>query len=129
MSSPEAVTESRPPSHQITATRLLADSLYEAICGSTALTNQARNELKLLLTVLGATETHASSLSEDCAHLPVLKKGLSGCHDALSDLRKLHSHPNAIGAQSQISDIRARLSTAVFALSELNTNMMMCVKA
>lgn len=117
------------PPHQTTATRLLADSLYEATRGSTSLTNQARNELKLVLTVLKATETHASSLSEDCAHLLVLKKRLSGCHEALSDLQKLHSHPDALGAQSQISDIRARLSTAVFSLSEINTNMMMCVKA
>lgn len=128
MSLRQPATGNRPPAAQIAAIRLLADSLYEATCGSLALTNQARNELGLLLTVLGATETHAFSLGADLTHLPVLRKRLHGCHDVLSDLQKLHLHPDALGAQSQISDIRARLSSAVFGLSELNTNMMMCVK-
>ncbi|KAJ5325714.1 uncharacterized protein N7506_008816 [Penicillium brevicompactum] len=124
MSLRQPATGNRPPAAQIAAIRLLADSLYEATCGSLALTNQARNELGLLLTVLGATETHAFSLGADLTHLPVLRKRLHGCHDVLSDLQKLHLHPDALGAQSQISDIRARLSSAVFGLSELNTNMM-----
>ncbi|CAG8429416.1 unnamed protein product [Penicillium salamii] len=127
MSLRQAATGSRPPSHQIAAIRLLADSLYEATCGSLALTNQAQNELGLLLAVLGATETHTSSMGADCTHLPVLNKRLHSCHNVLSDLQKLHLHPDALGAQSQISDIRARLSSAVFGLSELNTNMMIIV--
>ena len=114
-------------SHQIAAIRLLADSLYEATCGSLALTNQAQNELGLLLAVLGVSETHISALGADGTHLPVLKKRLHGCHEVLGDLQKLHLHPDALGAQSKISDIRARLSSAVFGLSELNTNMMMYV--
>lgn len=128
MSLRQGATGSRPPSHQIAAIRLLADSLYEATCGSLALTNQAQNELGLLLAVLGATETHTFSMGADCTHLPVLNKRLHSCHNVLLDLQKLHLHPDALGAQSQISDIRARLSSAVFGLSELNTNMMMCVQ-
>ncbi|CAG8196566.1 unnamed protein product [Penicillium salamii] len=124
MSLRQGATGSRPPSHQIAAIRLLADSLYEATCGSLALTNQAQNELGLLLAVLGATETHTFSMGADCTHLPVLNKRLHSCHNVLLDLQKLHLHPDALGAQSQISDIRARLSSAVFGLSELNTNMM-----
>lgn len=121
-------TETRAPSHQIVAVRLLADSLYEATRGSTALTNQAQNELGLLLAVLGATEIYAASLGSDCTHIPVLKKRLHSCYEVLLDLQKLNLHPDALGAQSQISDVRARFSSVVFALSELNTNMMMYVK-
>jgi len=43
----------------------------------------------------------------------------------LLDLQKLHLQPDV---KSLISDIRAGFSSAVVALSELNTNMMMCVK-
>jgi hypothetical protein len=126
MSLLQTAKESQPP-HQIGAIKLLAESLHSATRSSTALTNQAQNELGLLLAVLSATETYASSLGSDCTHLPVLKKRLQSCHDVLLDLQKLHLQPDALGAQSLISDIRARFSSVVFGISELNTNMMMCV--
>jgi hypothetical protein len=115
------------PFHQITTIKLLAESLHTATRNSTALTNQAQNELSLLLPVLSAIETYASSLGSDCTHVPVLKKRLQSCHEVLLDLQKLHLQPDALGAQSLISDIRARFSSVVFGLSELNTNMMMFV--
>ncbi|OQE45020.1 hypothetical protein PENCOP_c002G04558 [Penicillium coprophilum] len=111
--------------HQATAIRLLADSLYESTRGSTALTNQAQNELGLLLGVLSATEAYTSSLSSGCVHFTVLKKRLETCHVILRELQKLVLHPDAFGAQSLISDIRARLSSVIFGISEVNLNMMM----
>ncbi|KAJ5841104.1 hypothetical protein N7534_010934 [Penicillium rubens] len=62
------------PCHQTTTVRLLADSLYESTRGSMALTNQAQNELGLLLAVLSATETYSFSLGVECVHSAVLKK-------------------------------------------------------
>lgn len=120
-------TRSWPQSHQLTAIRLLAESLYEATRGTTALTNQAQNELALLLAVLDATETYSSSFGTDCPHLSVLTKRLQSCHLILVDLQKLQLHPDALGAQSQINEIRASLSSLIFGLSEINTNMMMFV--
>jgi hypothetical protein len=113
--------------YQTTAVRLLTASLYDSIRGSTSLTNQAQNELELLLELLNATETYTSSLSE-CAHFTVLKKRLQSCHVVLQELQKLVSHPDTLGAQSLISEIRARLSSVIFGLSEVNLNMMMCVR-
>ncbi|KAJ6184887.1 hypothetical protein N7519_006188 [Penicillium mononematosum] len=98
------------PCHQTTAIRLLADSLYESTRGSMALTNQAQNELGLLLAVLSASETYTS---------------LSSCHVVLLELQKLLLHPDALGVQSLVSDIRARLSSVIFGLTEVNLNMMM----
>lgn len=115
------------PWHQTTAIRLLADSLYESTRVSMALTNQAQNELGLLLTVLSATEAYTSSLGAECVHLAVLKKRLYSCHVVLLELQKLLLHPDALGAQSLVSDIRARLSSVIFGLTEVNLNMMMCV--
>ncbi|CAG8897674.1 unnamed protein product [Penicillium egyptiacum] len=120
----QAGAGSQPPCHQTTAIRLLADSLYESTRGSMALTNQAQNELGLLLAVLSATETYTSSLGAECVHLAVLKKRLHSCHVVLLELQKLLLHPDALGAQSQVSDIRARISSAVFGLTEVNLNMM-----
>ncbi|KAI2747700.1 hypothetical protein DTO013E5_1192 [Penicillium roqueforti] len=112
------------PWHQTTAIRLLADSLYESTRVSMALTNQAQNELGLLLTVLSATEAYTSSLGAECVHLAVLKKRLYSCHVVLLELQKLLLHPDALGAQSLVSDIRARLSSVIFGLTEVNLNMM-----
>ncbi|KAJ5932570.1 hypothetical protein N7516_007059 [Penicillium verrucosum] len=95
------------PCHQTTAIRLLADSLYESTRGSTGLTNQTQNELGLLLAVLGATETYTLSLGAECVHFA-----------------KLLLHPDALGAQSLVSDIRARLSSVTFGITEVNLNMM-----
>jgi hypothetical protein len=114
-------------SHQVTAIRLLAESLYEATRDTTALTNQVQNELALLLAVLDATETHSSLFGTDSPHLSVLKKRLQSCHLVLVDLQKLQLHPDSLGAQSQINEIRGSLSSLVFGLSEVNTNMMMFV--
>lgn len=113
---------------QTTAIRLLADSLYEWTRGSTGLTNQAQNELGLLLAVLSATETYTSSLGAECVHFAVLKKRLHSCHVVLLELQKLLLHPDALGAQSLVSDIRARLSSVIFGITEVNLNMMMCVR-
>lgn len=124
----QAATGSQPPCHQTTAIRLLVDSLYESTRGSTALANQAQNELGLLLAVLSATETYTSSLGPECVHLAVLKKRLHSCHVVLLELQKLLLHPDALGAQSLVSDIRARLSSVIFGLTEVNLNMMMCVR-
>ncbi|KAJ6057677.1 hypothetical protein N7460_000951 [Penicillium canescens] len=121
-------TQSWPQSHQITALRLLAGSLYEATRGTTALTNQVQNELALLLTVLDATETYSSSFGKDCPHFSVLTKRLQSCHVLLVDLQKLQLHPDALGAQSQISEIRASLSSLIFGLSEINTNLMVSLQ-
>lgn len=115
------------PCHQITAIRLLTDSLYESTRGSMALTNQAQNELGLLLAVLSATETYTSSLGVECVHIAVLKKRLHSCHVVLLELQKLLLQPDALGVQSLVSDIRARLSSVTFGLTEVNLNMMMCV--
>ncbi|KAJ5177595.1 uncharacterized protein N7500_000294 [Penicillium coprophilum] len=112
------------PCHQATAVRLLADSLYESTRGSTALTNQAQNELGLLLGMLSATEVYASSLGAGCVHFTVLKKRLETCDVILRELQKLVLHPDTFGAQSLISDIRARLSSVIFGISEMNLNMM-----
>ncbi|CAI7611170.1 unnamed protein product [Penicillium glandicola] len=120
----QAVAGTQPPYHQTTAIRLLADSLYESTRGSTALTNQAQNELGLLRAVLSATETYTSSLGAECVHLAVLKKRLQNCHVVLLELQKLLLHPDVLGAQSLVSDIRARLSSASFGLSEVNSNLM-----
>ncbi|KUM66809.1 hypothetical protein ACN42_g241 [Penicillium freii] len=114
---------SQPPC-QTTAIRLLADSLYEWTRGSTGLTNQAQNELGLLLAVLSATETYTSSLGAECVHFAVLKKRLHRCHAVLLELQKLLLHPDALGAQSLVSDIRARLSSVIFGITEVNLNMM-----
>ncbi|OQD86649.1 hypothetical protein PENANT_c007G01665 [Penicillium antarcticum] len=111
-------------SHQISAIRLLAESLYEATRATAASSNQAHNELALLLTVLNTTETYSSLSETGCPHMPVLAKRLQSCHDILVDLQKLHLHPDALGAQSQINEIRANLSSLIFGLSEINTNMM-----
>ncbi|OQE32555.1 hypothetical protein PENFLA_c001G08969 [Penicillium flavigenum] len=100
------------PYHQTTAIRLLADSLYESTRGSMALTNQAQNELGLLLAVLSATETYTSFLGVECVHIAVLKKRLHSCHVVLLELQKLLLHPDALGAQSLVSDIRARFSSS-----------------
>ncbi|CAG8020766.1 unnamed protein product [Penicillium nalgiovense] len=113
------------PCHQITAIRLLTDSLYESTRGSMALTNQAQNELGLLLAVLSATETYTSSLGVECVHIAVLKKRLHSCHVVLLELQKLLLQPDALGVQSLVSDIRARLSSVTFGLTEVNLNMMM----
>ncbi|CAI7583484.1 unnamed protein product [Penicillium discolor] len=120
----QSAAGSHPPSHQTTAIRLLADSLYESTRGSTSLTNQAQNELGLLLAVLSATETYTSSLGAECVHFAVLKKRLHSCHVILLELQKLLLHPNALGAQSLVSDIRARLSSVIFGITEVNLNMM-----
>lgn len=92
-----------------------------------ALTNQAQNELGLLLAVLSATETYTSSLGVECVHIAVLKKRLHSCHVVLLELQKLLLQPDALGVQSLVSDIRARLSSVTFGLTEVNLNMMMCV--
>ncbi|KAJ6147548.1 hypothetical protein N7497_009530 [Penicillium chrysogenum] len=113
------------PCHQTTTVRLLADSLYESTRGSMALTNQAQNELGLLLAVLSATETYSFSLGVECVHSAVLKKRLHSCHVVLLELQKLLLHPDALGVQSLVSDIRARLSSVIFGLTEVNLNMMM----
>ncbi|KGO41792.1 hypothetical protein PEXP_107980 [Penicillium expansum] len=112
------------PCHQTTAIRLLADSLYESTRRSTGLTNQAQNELGLLLAVLSATETYTASLGAECVHFAVLKKKLHSCHVVLLELQRLLLHPDALGAQSLTSDIRARLSSVIFGLTEVNLNMM-----
>ncbi|KAJ5757745.1 uncharacterized protein N7511_006439 [Penicillium nucicola] len=114
-------------SHQITAIRLLAESLNEATRTTTALPNQAHNELTLLLTVLNATETYSSLFEADCPHSPVLAKRLQSCHGVLVDLQKLQLRPDVFGAQSQINEIRGSLSSLIFAMSDINTNMMMFV--
>lgn len=123
----QLVVGRQPPCHQTTAIRLLADSLYESTRSSTGLTNQAQNELGLLLAVLSATETYTSSLGAECVHFAVLKKRLHSCHVVLLELQKLLLHPDALGAQSLVSDIRARLSSVIFGITEVNLNMMMCV--
>ncbi|CRL29323.1 Ankyrin repeat-containing domain [Penicillium camemberti] len=120
----QSAAGSQPPCHQTTAIRLLADSLYESTRGSTGLTNQAQNELGLLLAVLSATETYTSSLGAECVHFAVLKKRLHSCHVVLLQLQKLLLHPDALGAQSLVSDIRARLSSVIFGITEVNLNMM-----
>ncbi|KAJ5807376.1 hypothetical protein N7447_010832 [Penicillium robsamsonii] len=112
------------PCHQATAIRLLTDSLYESTRGSTALTNQTQNELGLLLGRLSATEAYTSSLGAECVHYTVLKKRLQTCHVILGELQKLVLHPDTLGAQSLISDIRARLSSVICGLDEVNLNMM-----
>ncbi|KAJ5496476.1 hypothetical protein N7463_008463 [Penicillium fimorum] len=119
----QAVADNQ-PYHQATAIRLLADSLYESTCGSTALTNQTQIELGLLLGELNATETYTSSLGAECVHYVVLKKRLQTCHVILRELQKLVLHPDTLGAQSLISDIRARLSSVICGLDEVNLNMM-----
>ena len=68
-----------------------------------------------------------SSLGAECVHFTVLKKRLHSCHVVLLELQKLLLHPDAPGAQSLVSDIRARLSSVIFGLTEVNLNMMMCV--
>ncbi|KAJ5355898.1 hypothetical protein N7517_010507 [Penicillium concentricum] len=112
------------PCHQATEIRLLADSLYESTRGSTALTNQAQNELGLLVGVLSATETYTSSLGTECVHYTVLKKRLQTCHVVLRELQKLVLHPDTLGAQSLISDIRMRLLSVISGFGEVNLNMM-----
>ncbi|KAJ5782298.1 hypothetical protein N7457_004072 [Penicillium paradoxum] len=115
---------SGPLLHQTAAVHLLTNSLYESTRWSTALTNQAHNELGLLQAVLSTTEVYASSLGTDCTHLGVLNKRLQSCHAVLLELQELQLHPDTFGAQSLISDIRARFSSLIFGLSEVNTNMM-----
>lgn len=113
------------PAHQIAVLRPLADSLYDSTRESTDLINQAQNELSLLLTVLGTAETQSSFLGD--RENPELEKTLERCHHALLDLQKLQNCPGEVGAQSQISDIRARFSDLIFELSIANANMMMFV--
>lgn len=103
----------------------MADSLYDSTRGSTDLINQAQNELSLLQTVLRTAETQSSFLGDRTS--PELEKTLRGGHHALLDLQRLQAAPSEVGAQSQISDIRARLSDVIFELSVINANMMMCV--
>lgn len=79
------------------------------------------------MAVLSATETYTSSLGAECVHFAVLKKRLHSCHVVLLELQKLLLHPDALGAQSLVSDIRARLSSVIFGITEVNLNMMMCV--
>ncbi|KAJ5121296.1 uncharacterized protein N7515_009257 [Penicillium bovifimosum] len=108
---------------QTTAARLLADTLYELTRGTT-LTNQAHNELGSLLAALTATETYLSSLDAGCVHLAVLNKRVRSCHGVLLELQTLQSQPDMVGAQSQVSEIRARLSSVTSALDEVNANLM-----
>jgi hypothetical protein len=113
------------PAQQIAVLRPLADSLYNSTRGSTDLINQAQNELSLLQTVLRTADTQSSFLGDRTS--PELEKTLRSCHHALLDLQRLQKAPNVVGAQSQISNIRARLSDLIFELSVMNANMMMCV--
>ncbi|KAJ5951894.1 uncharacterized protein N7479_010307 [Penicillium vulpinum] len=112
------------PCHQATTVRLLVNSLYESTRGSTALTNQAQTELRLLLPLLSTTETYTSALGPEYTHLAILKKILQNCYAVLRELQELLLHPDALGAQSLISDIRARLSSIIYELSDMNCNMM-----
>ncbi|KAJ5558231.1 hypothetical protein N7461_002203 [Penicillium sp. DV-2018c] len=115
--------DSHPPIQKTTAARLLANSLSETTRETTALTSQAHNEVGLLLAALITTETYVSSLDTDCAHLAVLNISLQSCHEALLELQTLQSQPDMVGAQSQVSEIRARLSLGTSALNEVNNDI------
>ena len=108
----------REPSHQLATIRPLATSLYDSTRRSSVL-SETRNELSLLVTLLGATEK--SALSLDSSH-PALPRILQKCHLVLLDLQKLQTLPSGSGL---IPDVRARFSSLIFELSALNADMSM----
>lgn len=116
------------PSHQLATIRPLADSLYDSTRQSTALINQAHNELGLLLAVLAATEARSSHLYADRSP-PALDQKLESCHAILLDIETLQTNPGEVGLQAHITEIRGRISSLVFELNVMNADMVMFVNS
>lgn len=113
-------------SEQIVALLPLIDTLHDFTSQEPTLINQARNELALLRSVLGATRAALALLYVD---YPVVALGeaLDGCHLALADLEELHQRAGEVGPENSLSDIKGRFASLIFELSVMNADMMMYV--
>lgn len=109
-----------------------AQSLYKSLFTSSESFTEIRNEVGLLVSVLGATEEHARKAQAQAIHFPQLKTALENCDKALRDLIKLKSHSDLQsqtdwerfgGTERNLADIRSKLSMYTNTLNVLNTQM------
>ncbi|KAJ5819828.1 hypothetical protein N7474_005419 [Penicillium riverlandense] len=112
------------PAEQVVAVHPLAESLYIAAARSSGLLNQVQNEIGLFLSVLSTTEPHVPYIPKDSAQGARFSKTLDDCHQVLLDLQRFKESPEGVGLQSQISDLRDRLSACMADLTSLNTDLM-----
>ncbi|KAJ5921449.1 hypothetical protein N7466_009775 [Penicillium verhagenii] len=109
------------PVQQIEAIRLIIEHFSDSPSESTGCVSETRNELTLLLKVLGDIEAQLSKCQDHGSSK--LASKLEECHSCLLGLKKLQESGEEYASQGPLIEIQGQLSELIFEFSVINADL------